>query len=436
MNCKRRKLDSSSHLPKDKMDVTCIGTSSKQEDGLENWQLRPVLDVDITDHRVPLIDVYVDKVSDPKQTSRLIQDLNTICPIPSLQHLKRVSKCGIILSLAGEDTAEMCVQKLRDQGLDTQGLNCEPHIVQVSAVAPRTRAQYQEAIKLWPCNFHEDKYLEKILSGKLFSDSQKLEQQNYMKISLEAARRSVGCGGAGVGAVVVDPEKKKVIAVGYDNRGKNHLQHAVMVVVDLVAHFQDGGAWNLGDDQWFLGTVESTKTKTREKLLLDIRNAEVNVTKRKPLPSRDVEGPIELKRIKRYSSSEINHRQEASRQESKDLKYDKQIFFKDSPDSPDDSEKRGIVGGSDPGTTGTPKMGPYLCTGYDVYVTREPCTMCAMALVHSRVRRLFYGCSSSEGALGTKVKIHTLKALNHHYEVFAGILENECKNVQSVKSKE
>jgi tRNA-specific adenosine deaminase 3 len=73
---------------------------------------------------------------------------------------------------------------------------------------------------------------------------------------------------------------------------------------------------------------------------------------------------------------------------------------------------------------------PYLCTGYDLYVTREPCIMCAMAMVHSRVRRVFYGCESTFGALGTKCKVHTRTALNHHYLVFKNILSNECKMLE------
>lgn len=75
------------------------------------------------------------------------------------------------------------------------------------------------------------------------------------------------------------------------------------------------------------------------------------------------------------------------------------------------------------------KTGPYLCTGYDLYVTREPCVMCAMALVHSRVKRVFFGCESNNesGGLAGKVSIHHLKNINHHFEVFAGVLEEECK---------
>lgn len=64
------------------------------------------------------------------------------------------------------------------------------------------------------------------------------------------------------------------------------------------------------------------------------------------------------------------------------------------------------------------KYGPYLCTGYDVYLLREPCLMCSMALVHSRVKRIFFLEQSENGALTSKFQLHAVKELNHHYEVF------------------
>uniref|UniRef100_A0A0E9QH78 CMP/dCMP-type deaminase domain-containing protein n=1 Tax=Anguilla anguilla TaxID=7936 RepID=A0A0E9QH78_ANGAN len=56
--------------------------------------------------------------------------------------------------------------------------------------------------------------------------------------------------------------------------------------------------------------------------------------------------------------------------------------------------------------------------------------MCAMALVHSRIGRVFYGVASEDGALGTKYEIHTQKDLNHHFEVFKGVLEQECEELK------
>lgn len=65
---------------------------------------------------------------------------------------------------------------------------------------------------------------------------------------------------------------------------------------------------------------------------------------------------------------------------------------------------------------------PYLCTGYDFYMTHEPCTMCAMALVHSRVRRVFYAQPSEGGALGTCRKLHVQPGLNHHFQVWSHLV--------------
>jgi len=62
-----------------------------------------------------------------------------------------------------------------------------------------------------------------------------------------------------------------------------------------------------------------------------------------------------------------------------------------------------------------------------IYVTLEPCPMCAGALVLARIDRLVYGCDDPKaGACGSLYNIVTDERLNHRLEVTAGILEKEC----------
>ncbi|CAK9303377.1 unnamed protein product [Gordionus sp. m RMFG-2023] len=69
----------------------------------------------------------------------------------------------------------------------------------------------------------------------------------------------------------------------------------------------------------------------------------------------------------------------------------------------------------------------YLCTNYHLFTTREPCIMCSMALVHARIRRVFYGTESKYGALGSNgVMLHTIKSLNHNFEVYKHLMLEEC----------
>ena len=60
----------------------------------------------------------------------------------------------------------------------------------------------------------------------------------------------------------------------------------------------------------------------------------------------------------------------------------------------------------------------YLCTGWDCYVVREPCAMCAMALTHSRVRWVVY-CQADPvaGAVGGSFRLQSKRSLNHHFKV-------------------
>ena len=65
-----------------------------------------------------------------------------------------------------------------------------------------------------------------------------------------------------------------------------------------------------------------------------------------------------------------------------------------------------------------------------LYVTQEPCPLCAGALVNARVRRLVYGCNNPKaGAVTTLYQIVTDARLNHRLDVRAGVRADECAAV-------
>jgi tRNA(adenine34) deaminase len=67
-----------------------------------------------------------------------------------------------------------------------------------------------------------------------------------------------------------------------------------------------------------------------------------------------------------------------------------------------------------------------------LFVTQEPCPMCAGALVNARVSRLVYGCANPKaGAVATLFSIVTDARLNHRMEVTGGVLATECGAVLS-----
>ncbi|WP_327078432.1 tRNA adenosine(34) deaminase TadA [Dethiosulfovibrio salsuginis] len=66
----------------------------------------------------------------------------------------------------------------------------------------------------------------------------------------------------------------------------------------------------------------------------------------------------------------------------------------------------------------------------ELYVTLEPCPMCAGAIVQSRIRRLVYGCADPKaGASGTLYDITSDTRLNHRCETLSGVEENRCKKI-------
>ena len=80
----------------------------------------------------------------------------------------------------------------------------------------------------------------------------------------------------------------------------------------------------------------------------------------------------------------------------------------------------------------TKNLGNYRLEGCSLYVTLEPCAMCAGAIMHARIARLVYGASDPKtGACGSVVDLFSEKKLNHHTEVTGGVLAAEAGRVLS-----
>ena len=93
------------------------------------------------------------------------------------------------------------------------------------------------------------------------------------------------------------------------------------------------------------------------------------------------------------------------------------------------------IGSSDPTAhaeinalrTACSEAGNYRLEGATIYVTIEPCAMCAGALVHARLSRLVYGARDLRfGGAGSKFQIADSELLNHRLEITEGVLGGEC----------
>ncbi|XP_010878107.2 probable inactive tRNA-specific adenosine deaminase-like protein 3 [Esox lucius] len=347
-------------LPKRRKESEC---------DIDSWVAYPVLSNEQS-LETELIEAFAAPITDKKETSRLIKELSTVYPLPGLQHIKRVRArkdkgsphpLEVIVCLVSDAPDLGHSKGMHISDLSSSGrLNClglgDPFLVKIPACPPLTRPQFEQASKHWPTSFHEDKQVTVALKGQLFSSFQKSKMQEYMMVAVAAARQGWERGMEGVGAVVVDPEAEKILAVGHDCRTGGHpLHHAVMVCIDLVARGQGGGAYTYD----------------------------------------------------KYPACQF-------------------VLPVSSPSQRKDIPVCGIP--RDQNCTGESGQ-PYICTAYDLYVTREPCVMCAMALVHSRIGRVFYGTASIDGAFGTKFKIHAKKDLNHRFQVFQGVLGQQCEEL-------
>lgn len=73
------------------------------------------------------------------------------------------------------------------------------------------------------------------------------------------------------------------------------------------------------------------------------------------------------------------------------------------------------------------KAGDYRLGGATLYVTLEPCPMCAAAIAHARVARLVFGAwDPRQGAAGSVFNLVTARELNHRVDSYGGVLSEEC----------
>ncbi|MGN0916330.1 MAG: tRNA adenosine(34) deaminase TadA [Succinivibrio sp.] len=78
------------------------------------------------------------------------------------------------------------------------------------------------------------------------------------------------------------------------------------------------------------------------------------------------------------------------------------------------------------------KLGNYRLLDLNIFVTLEPCVMCSMALIHARIKGLYFGAYDLKtGACGSVFNTITDERHNHRIEVEGGILKDECSNILS-----
>lgn len=397
-----------------------------------SWTAKPILSSDFTELAPPLQEVYMGVLKHRRDISGAIQSISAA--LPGFAHLKRCSDGKLLLApLVRADGSEsdvpLSVEQLKEQlqtrGFDVSLLEDNLQVIKVPARAPRTKSQASEAAKIWPVNFHPDPTIEILINGSVFDADRLLAIERTMSLVMEAAKlEAVGderCTGA---AAIVDPEDGRILAVSAARMDQHPMWHAAMLAVDLVARLHGGGAWQLNHDHDG-NPVEMAERRT------DVIGNERH-SDEETVDSNERGTKNRLRRIKRSYREEtplcypknlasLRFPQVQTLLETRVARTGRRTS--DRPSEPNSKQEENSSSSSNAN-----KCGPYLCTGYWVFLLMEPCPLCAMALLHSRAARIFYGTANrAAGILGSKAMLHTVPGLNHRYRVWSGILERECR---------
>ncbi|XP_010427959.1 PREDICTED: probable inactive tRNA-specific adenosine deaminase-like protein 3 [Camelina sativa] len=392
-------------------------------DSSDKWEIihipeKPALSPD----QQPTVKVYASLIK-PKFANTIVRHLCKIAPLEDLRHVKRVKKkilpdrgetqLTVILCLAPEhhdrlnDSMPPDVQKLVDP------YELSPFITQVCKYAAVSKEEWEEQSKIWPTSFHPPTYNIDGIGG--FSEEDTESICKFMRVVIDMAVS--GHKPLVNAAVIVDPSVRRIIASEtdqvYASSGDNTstetspFKETGDICLNDTLEKQNGSLsavaclnpWN-----WSLQPHDTEKCS----LWHPLRHASMV----------SIESSSARDRHLFPNSSEI-FGQDHVHPSNMDSPAKKQKTSSQSPHVQIDSREE---------TLRDPSMErPYLCTGYDIFLLLEPCTMCAMALVHQRIKRIFYAIPNpTAGGLGSVHRLQGEKSLNHHYAVFRVLLPDDA----------
>ncbi|XP_024031611.1 uncharacterized protein LOC21395848 isoform X2 [Morus notabilis] len=361
--------------------------------------------------------------------------LNQIAPLETLRHVKRIRKkllqaqdgkteLSVILCVA-ENNNELCNIPNDVQDLITS-YQLSPFRTKVCKYAATSKEEWEEQCKLWPTSYHPPTYNIDGITGFSEEDSQSIF--SFMNAAIQLAKSS----GRSVvnAALIVDPSVKRVISSACDQtcswdtpEDKNVLKtccfkqpkafnsntdcegtvscktlHSNGFPVEekqLYAHVSCLFPWGWAEQQAHMGSCRWHPL--RHAAIVAIESSAARDRHLFPNLCDIQDKPVDTDNVQSTSMGSLAKRQKTDFEK---VKGD-DILDSCGEDSQSLSAR------------------PYLCTGYDIYLVWEPCTMCAMALVHQRIRRMFFAFpNSNAGALGSVYRLQGERSLNHHYAVF------------------
>ncbi|CAL9131302.1 unnamed protein product [Musa acuminata var. zebrina] len=412
--------------------------------GTLTWEIVHIPGEPESSLEVSTVDVLASKI-EPKLANKIVRQLNQVCPLENLRHVKRVRKrtvegnaeLSVILCLSDEyeKDAEAIPRGIHQLISD---YNLCPYNAKVAKYAARSKEEWEEQCKLWPTSYHPSTNLDGV-SGLSEGELQLIF--NYMKVVIQLTKLTLQVLNA---AIIVDPISRQVIASANDqtcpwpttyktsaryscndrcgvtiashDSNLNGLQNSLEISVDKfqldrcsdvcagVSCLNPWG-WTTQKQSSQSSSMKSESKRTwhplRHAALVAIENAAERDRQLFPGPGSS------------ESQSTPNGNPLCADNCPAKRQKIQHSLVKEVPDNREPTEI----------------MRPYLCTGFDIYLVWEPCTMCAMALVHQRIRRIFFALPNpNAGALGSVYRLQGEKSLNHHYSVFRILIPEQDLN--------